>query len=148
MNVFVGIVFSVATDENFIAVGISTAKAHPESSAAARLPADEVSNTRANSSRPAWLLTLEIATGVVVGMLFLIALFTASKKWKRKPSIIIPWKKSSSSKDYMSIHIGSYLLIILINLTLSLLHTLEPVFVHSMACSAELRWTILQILNC
>ncbi|PIN19586.1 Serine/threonine protein kinase [Handroanthus impetiginosus] len=75
------------------------------------MPPEEGSKHQANSPKPAWLLTLEIATGVMVGVVLVIALFTAAQKWKTKPSIIIPWKKSSSSaKDYMTIYIDSEVL--------------------------------------
>ena len=58
------------------------------------------------ASKPTWLLALEIVTGVMVGSLFLLAIFTAVQKCKNKPSIIIPWKKSGSGKDYMTVYIG------------------------------------------
>ncbi|KAK6130055.1 hypothetical protein DH2020_036182 [Rehmannia glutinosa] len=70
----------------------------------------EPKHHQANSSKPAWLLALEIGTGIMVGVLFVIALFTAAQKWTRKSSIIIPWKKSSSgAKDNMTIYIDSEL---------------------------------------
>ncbi|KAG6397039.1 hypothetical protein SASPL_143200 [Salvia splendens] len=72
------------------------------------LPTAEVAKGRANASKPLWLLALEIATGTIVGILFVIALFTASLKWKRRHSVMIPWKKSSSAKDDdFSIYIDS-----------------------------------------
>lgn len=71
------------------------------------LPTAEVAKGRTNASKPLWLLALEIATGTIVGILFVIALFTASQKWKRRHSVMIPWKKSSSAKDDdISIYIG------------------------------------------
>lgn len=51
-------------------------------------------------------MVLEIVTGFMVGLLFVVAVFTIVHKWKRRPSIIIPWKKSSSSKDNMTMYIG------------------------------------------
>ncbi|XP_059661763.1 probable LRR receptor-like serine/threonine-protein kinase At1g63430 [Cornus florida] len=60
------------------------------------------------ASKPAWLLALEIMTGSMVGFLFLVVLFTVLQKWKSKSSI--PWKKSASEKDHMTISIDSELL--------------------------------------
>ncbi|GFP85138.1 probable LRR receptor-like serine/threonine-protein kinase at1g63430, partial [Phtheirospermum japonicum] len=75
------------------------------------LPTHEESNHRAaNSSKPKWLLALEIVTGIMVGLIFVVALFTAARKLNRKPSNIIPWKKSSSAKDNLTIYIDSELL--------------------------------------
>lgn len=64
------------------------------------------------ASKPAWLLALEIATGTLVGSLFLIAMLTAFQRCNNKSSIIIPWKKSASEKekDYMAVHIDSEML--------------------------------------
>lgn len=42
----------------------------------------------------------------MVGVLFLVAIITTLQKCKSKSSIIIPWKKSASEKDYTTIHIG------------------------------------------
>ncbi|KAI8569478.1 hypothetical protein RHMOL_Rhmol02G0282200 [Rhododendron molle] len=61
-------------------------------------------------SRPAWLLALEIVTGTMVGALFLVALLTAVQRCKSKPSILIPWKKSASSKDHVTVYIDSEML--------------------------------------
>ncbi|KAI3468757.1 hypothetical protein Pfo_025420 [Paulownia fortunei] len=72
-----------------------------------RRPIEDGSKHHSNDSKPGWLLALEIVTGIMVGLLFVVALFTAVQKWKRKPSIIIPWKKSASAKDYMTIYIDS-----------------------------------------
>lgn len=62
------------------------------------------------AARPAWLLALEIVTGVMVGFLFLVALVTTLQKCKSKSSIIIPWKKSASERDYTTIHIDPEML--------------------------------------
>ncbi|KAL5747469.1 hypothetical protein ACOSP7_024469 [Xanthoceras sorbifolium] len=67
-------------------------------------PADEVSKHQA-ASKPAWLLALEIVTGTMVGSLFLIALLTAFQRCNSKPSLIIPWKKSASEKDHMTVFV-------------------------------------------
>lgn len=64
--------------------------------------AEDVSKHQ-SASRPAWLLTLEIVTGTMVGVLFLVAGFTGLQRCKSKPSIIIPWKKSASEKDHIYI---------------------------------------------
>ncbi|CAA0842221.1 Probable LRR receptor-like serine/threonine-protein kinase [Striga hermonthica] len=70
-------------------------------------PMEDKSKHKSNDSKPAWLLALEIVTGIMVGLLFVVAVFTAFHKLKRKPSIIIPWKKSGSTRDYMTIYIDS-----------------------------------------
>lgn len=74
------------------------------------MPTNDKSKVKTNSSKPLWLLALEIGTGTIVGVLFVVALFTASQKLKRSPSISIPWKKSSSAKDHISIYIDSEVL--------------------------------------
>lgn len=63
-------------------------------------------NKHEAASRPAWLLALEIVTGTMVGALFLVALLTAVQRCKSKPSILIPWKKSASTKDHVTVYIG------------------------------------------
>lgn len=73
------------------------------------MPTNDKSKGQTNTSKPLWLLAVEIGTGTIVGVLFVVALFTASQKWKRRPSIMIPWKKSSSAKDHISIYIGLFL---------------------------------------
>ncbi|XP_044483949.1 probable LRR receptor-like serine/threonine-protein kinase At1g63430 isoform X2 [Mangifera indica] len=69
----------------------------------------EVSRHQA-SSKPTWLLALEIVTGTMVGSLFLIAILTALQRWNSKSSIIIPWKKSASDKDHTTVFIDSEIL--------------------------------------
>lgn len=66
-------------------------------------PVEGESTHQAKSSKPVWLLALEIITGTTVGLLFVVAIFTAFQKCKSKP---IPWKKSSSMKDNITIYIG------------------------------------------
>ncbi|KAI3505150.1 hypothetical protein L1887_27072 [Cichorium endivia] len=68
-------------------------------------PSTNESNQQTSSSKPVWLLALEVSTGVTVGLLFLVALFTTIHRCKNKPSIIIPWKKSASDKDHLAIYI-------------------------------------------
>lgn len=73
-------------------------------------PVEDRSTHQPKASKPAWLLALEIATGIMVGSLFIVALVTTLQKCKGKPSIIIPWKKSASDKDYKMMYIDSELL--------------------------------------
>ncbi|CAA0838767.1 Probable LRR receptor-like serine/threonine-protein kinase [Striga hermonthica] len=76
------------------------------------LPTKNESKHQDSSSKPAWVLALEIATGITVGLVFVIVLFTAVRKFKRKPSNIMRWKKSSSviAKDNLTLYIDSELL--------------------------------------
>ncbi|KAG6383244.1 hypothetical protein SASPL_157011 [Salvia splendens] len=70
---------------------------------------DRSSRHQSKNSKPVWwILVLEIVTGFVIGLLFVVAVFTVVHMWKRRRlSIIIPWKKSSSSKDCMTMYIDS-----------------------------------------
>ncbi|CAK9164969.1 unnamed protein product [Ilex paraguariensis] len=70
----------------------------------------EDSSIHQAASKPAWLLALEIVTGIMAGSVFLVALLTTLQKCKNKSPIIIPWKKSSSEKDHMTIFIDSEML--------------------------------------
>ncbi|XP_059645626.1 probable LRR receptor-like serine/threonine-protein kinase At1g63430 [Cornus florida] len=88
--------------------GAPPAKSHPRVSAKHR-PAESESKHQA-ASKPAWLLALEIVTGTMVGSLFLVALLTTLQKCNSKSPIIIPWKKSASEKDHMTICIDSEML--------------------------------------
>nr|XP_043606379.1 probable LRR receptor-like serine/threonine-protein kinase At1g63430 [Erigeron canadensis] len=63
-----------------------------------------------HSSKPAWITSIEVVTGVMVGAFFLIALFTAARRYKGKQPIIIPWKKSTTEKDHMEIVIDTGML--------------------------------------
>ncbi|KAA8522390.1 hypothetical protein F0562_013249 [Nyssa sinensis] len=72
-------------------------------------PAKDKSKHQA-PSKPAWLLALEIVTGTMMGSLFLVALITTVQKCKNKSSIIIPWKKSASEKDRVTVYIDSEML--------------------------------------
>ncbi|KAL1364446.1 probable LRR receptor-like serine/threonine-protein kinase At1g63430 isoform X2 [Arachis hypogaea] len=85
--------------------GASPAQSHPVMNLKHRA-AEHVSKHQ-RASKPSWLLALEIATGVMVGCLFLIAIFTAYQRFNSKSSIIIPWKKSSSEKEHMTVYIES-----------------------------------------
>ncbi|XVF52873.1 hypothetical protein PTKIN_Ptkin05aG0053500 [Pterospermum kingtungense] len=72
-------------------------------------PAEVVAEHQ-KSSKPAWLLALEIVTGIMVGALFLVALLTAVQRCNSKSAIIIPWKKSGSEKEHVTVYIDSELL--------------------------------------
>lgn len=63
-----------------------------------------------SASKPTWILTLEIVTGTVVGVVFLVALFSAFRRCRTQPSIIIPWKKSASNKENMAIALDTEML--------------------------------------
>lgn len=85
--------------------GAPTQKRHPAVNTKHH-PVEDDSRHHSGTSRPAWLLALEIVTGIMVGSLLLVVLVSSLKKCKSKPSMIIPWKKSASEKDYMAIYIG------------------------------------------
>ncbi|XP_009767696.1 putative LRR receptor-like serine/threonine-protein kinase At1g63430 [Nicotiana tabacum] len=72
-------------------------------------PSVEGPRHQASSSKPTWLLALEVVTGVMVGSLFIVALVTGLHKCKNKSSII-PWKKSGSGKDNMTIYVDTSML--------------------------------------
>ncbi|GMY30289.1 probable LRR receptor-like serine/threonine-protein kinase At1g63430 [Fagus crenata] len=75
------------------------------------LPPEYLSKRQgASKSNPTWLLALEIATGTMVGCLFLVGIFTAVQRCNGKSSIIMPWKKSASGKDHMTVYIDSEML--------------------------------------
>ncbi|XP_055809433.1 probable LRR receptor-like serine/threonine-protein kinase At1g63430 [Solanum dulcamara] len=63
-----------------------------------------------SASKPTWLLVLEVVTGVIAGSLFLVAILAAIQKCKNKSSIIIPWKKSASMKDHMTVYVDTEML--------------------------------------
>ncbi|CAA0831544.1 Probable LRR receptor-like serine/threonine-protein kinase [Striga hermonthica] len=100
---------SIAQCVAFISGGPPPTNAHAEVMSKP-LPTKEEPKHNVHSSKPAWLLALEIVTGIMVGLIFVIALFTAARKFKKKPSDIIGWKKSSSSKDNLTIYIDSEIL--------------------------------------
>jgi hypothetical protein len=80
------------------------ARSHP--GANSKHQPDESVSKHQGSSKPTWLLALEIATGTMAGSIFLVAILTAFQKYNSKSSIIIPWKKSSSGKDHVTVSIG------------------------------------------
>lgn len=87
--------------------GAPPSKSHPGANTKHQPLAD--SSKHQGSSKPTWLLALEIVTGTMVGAFFLVAILTAFQRCKSKSSIIIPWKKSSS-KDNMTVYIDSGIL--------------------------------------
>lgn len=92
------------TIKNPFVGGAPPAKSHP--GANLKHQPDEAVSKHQGSSKPAWLLALEISTGIMVGSVFLVAILTALQKCNNKSSIIIPWKKSSSGKDHVTVSIG------------------------------------------
>ncbi|KAM5572510.1 hypothetical protein ABKV19_012524 [Rosa sericea] len=63
-----------------------------------------------DTSKPAWLLALEVVTGTMVCSLVLVAVVTGLQKCNSQSSIIIPWKKSGNEKDHTTIYIDSEML--------------------------------------
>ncbi|KAK9265884.1 hypothetical protein L1049_021591 [Liquidambar formosana] len=88
--------------------GAPPAKNHPGVYAKSQ-PAEDGSRHH-RASKPAWLLAVEIVTGTMMGSLCLMGVVTAFQKCKAKSSIIIPWKKSASEKDQMTVYIDSEIL--------------------------------------
>ncbi|KAI3497381.1 hypothetical protein L1887_39947 [Cichorium endivia] len=56
------------------------------------------------------MMALEVVTGVIASLIFLVALLTAAHRCKRKPSIIIPWKKPRTDKHCMAIIVDTDML--------------------------------------
>ncbi|KAK9076700.1 hypothetical protein SSX86_005034 [Deinandra increscens subsp. villosa] len=73
-------------------------------------PAEVKQKPDPHASKPAWILALEVVTGVMVGSIFLVGLFTAAHRWKVKKPIIIRWKNSKTEKEYMEIFIDTDML--------------------------------------
>ncbi|KAL0000088.1 hypothetical protein SO802_019690 [Lithocarpus litseifolius] len=88
--------------------GAPPSKSHPGANSNHR-PTDNIPKHQ-GASKPTWLLALEIATGTMVGSLFLVGIITALQKCNCKSSIIMPWKKSASGKDHMTVYIDSEIL--------------------------------------
>ncbi|XP_074303928.1 putative LRR receptor-like serine/threonine-protein kinase At1g63430 [Silene latifolia] len=86
------------------------AKTHPNPSANTKHKPPDNEAKHSSTSKPAWLLAVEIVTGTMVGVLFITALVTALKRCNSKSSVIIPWKKSGSDKDRLAVYIDSQLL--------------------------------------
>lgn len=88
---------------------VSPANTHKAGESRLR-PAQLKAKNRAGDSKPAWVLAIEVVTGVMVGSLFLIALFMAVLRCKSKPSVLNLWNKSTSYKDHMSVSVDSNML--------------------------------------
>ncbi|XP_030947463.1 probable LRR receptor-like serine/threonine-protein kinase At1g63430 [Quercus lobata] len=88
--------------------GAPPSKSHPGANSNHR-PTDNIPKHQ-GASKPTWLLALEIATGTMVGSLFLVGIITALQKCNGKSSITMPWKKSASGKDHMTVYIDSEIL--------------------------------------
>ncbi|CAN4095244.1 unnamed protein product [Withania somnifera] len=89
--------------------GTPPAKGHPAQSNNKHRPVEGRARHQSDS-KPTWLLVLEVVTGAIAGSLFLVAILTAIKKCKNKSSIIIPWKKSASMKDHLTVCIDTEML--------------------------------------
>ncbi|XP_010430437.1 PREDICTED: probable LRR receptor-like serine/threonine-protein kinase At1g63430 [Camelina sativa] len=85
-------------------------KTHESPSAPPKHQSAQMVAKHHKASKPRWLLALEIVTGSMVGLLVLVALFSAIHRWKNRSSIIIPWKKSSSEKEKFTVYVDSELL--------------------------------------
>ena len=98
--------FVVSSDSFSFVGGSPPSKGHTGANSK-HLPPEYLSKRQgASKSNPTWLLALEIATGTMVGCLFLVGIFTAVQRCNGKSSIIMPWKKSASGKDHMTVYIG------------------------------------------
>ncbi|XP_047342185.1 probable LRR receptor-like serine/threonine-protein kinase At1g63430 [Impatiens glandulifera] len=62
------------------------------------------------ASKPRWVLAIEIVTGTMAGSICLVAILTAVQRFKSKSSIIIPWKKSASTRDHLAIYVDTEML--------------------------------------
>ncbi|CAN0841332.1 Probable LRR receptor-like serine/threonine-protein kinase At1g63430 [Linum grandiflorum] len=72
-----------------------------------RHPAAEVvSKEHQRKAKPTWLLVLEIVTGIMVAAIFVVFVFTAFQRWNTRAAIIMPWKKSSSQKEPLTVYIA------------------------------------------
>ncbi|CAA7053924.1 unnamed protein product [Microthlaspi erraticum] len=86
-------------------------KTHESPSSPPKHQTAEIVAKHHRASRPKWLLALEIVTGSMVGLLLLVALFSAVHRWNNRSSLIIPWKKSSSSdKEKFTVYVDSEML--------------------------------------
>ncbi|KAL8216682.1 hypothetical protein R6Q57_023519 [Mikania cordata] len=73
-------------------------------------PIEHKARNPTRDSKPAWLLAIEVVTGVMVGSLFLIVIFTFAMRCKGKPSVLNTWNKSTSYKDHMAVYADSNML--------------------------------------
>ncbi|CAE5962308.1 unnamed protein product [Arabidopsis arenosa] len=85
-------------------------KTHGSPSAAPKHQSAQMVAKHHRASKPKWLLALEIVTGSMVGLLLLVALFSAVHRWNNRSSLIIPWKKSSSEKEKFTVYVDSEML--------------------------------------
>ncbi|OVA13176.1 Protein kinase domain [Macleaya cordata] len=81
------------------------AKPHPGPNA--EHPHVENVSKHQRTSKPGWLLALEIITGSAAGFLLLFAILTTIKKCKGQSPVIIPWKKAANMKDPTIMYIDS-----------------------------------------
>lgn len=89
--------------------GTGPVKNHPSPNQGTK-HAEDVHSVHHGASRPAWLLALEITTGTIVGLLLFVAFLTAAKRFKAKPSVIIPWKKVANEKDHIALSLDTEVL--------------------------------------
>ncbi|KAD5316797.1 hypothetical protein R6Q59_031960 [Mikania micrantha] len=68
-------------------------------------PADEKQKPGLHASKLAWILSLKVVTGVMVGSIFLAALLTAAHRLKVNSPVIITWKKSKTENEHVEIFI-------------------------------------------
>ncbi|XP_076897648.1 putative LRR receptor-like serine/threonine-protein kinase At1g63430 [Bidens hawaiensis] len=73
-------------------------------------PAEDKQKPVTHASKPAWILTLEVVTGVMVGSVVLAALATAAYRLKFNSPSIITWKKPKTEKDHMEIFVDTDML--------------------------------------
>ncbi|WOG81233.1 hypothetical protein DCAR_0100378 [Daucus carota subsp. sativus] len=72
-------------------------------------PSEDKSNHH-DDSKPSWVLAVEIVTGVLFGSLFLVALAMGLRRCKNQTSIVLPWKKSTTDRDHMTMYLETGLL--------------------------------------
>lgn len=98
----------IGTYGNRICVGHKPSAENHSGDISKHPPEQDIVKHRETSKppKPTWLFVLEIVTGVLAGSLFLVAILTAFQRCKSRSSIIIPWKKSSSEKESISVYIG------------------------------------------
>ncbi|CAN1253768.1 Probable LRR receptor-like serine/threonine-protein kinase At1g63430 [Linum perenne] len=73
-------------------------------------PAEVVPKEHQGKSKPVWLLVLEVVTGTMVVAIFVMFLLTAFQRWNTKSANIMPWKKSTSRKENVTVCIDSEML--------------------------------------
>lgn len=99
-------IFYVDKFSLLISGSLAPAKTHSNTSVRTKSKPSKSEVSHHNTSKPTWLLALEIVTGTMVGVLFVTALITGYKRCDHKSSMIIPWKKSGSHKDRLAVYIG------------------------------------------